>query len=289
MTGPATDTDRPLFSLVLATLHRTDELARFVDSLNAQDARVELIVIDQNKDDRLVPVLARLSGSIVLKHIRSEPGLSKARNVGLRHVTGSIVAFPDDDCWYPEGVLQFVEATFRGREDIDGLTGRSTDGSGAESAGNFSMSAGGVDITNVWSRGISFTIFLRAPAVRMAGLFDETLGVGAGTRFGSGEETDFLISAVKAGARIWYDPRLVVHHPDPVATYDEKARRRGYSYGVGMGRVLAKHRYPLRQRLRSIVRPLGGSVIAVLTLRFAKAAYHWNVARGRMEGMCARP
>lgn len=276
------------FSLVLATLNRTTELERFVLSLNRQEGSIQLIVIDQNKDDRLVPILAKLKPGIDLLHLRSAPGLSKARNVGLKHVDGDVVAFPDDDCWYPEGVLQFVHAKLAHSQEIDGITGRSTDGEGAASAGNFDRSAGPVDLRSVWGRGISFAIFLRRKVADQIGDFDESLGVGAGTRFGSGEETDYLIRGLKLGARLWYDPELIVYHPNPVATYDVKARARGYSYGVGMGRVLTKHGYPASFLARAVIRPLAGSVLSAATLRFAKAAYHLNISRGRLQGILAK-
>ena len=277
------------FSLVLATLNRTVELERFVHTLNRQDASVQLIVIDQNKDDRLVPILAKVKPSVDVLHLRSSPGLSHARNVGLKHIDGDIVAFPDDDCWYPDGLLKFVDTTLASAPEIDGLTGRSTDGSGAESAGNFDKVPGLMDLKSVWRGGISFAIFLRRNLADRIGDFDITLGVGSGTRFGACEETDFLIRGLKFGGRLWYDPNLVVHHPNPIANYDARARARGYSYGMGMGRVLSKHRYPVPFLARSVIRPLAGFALSIGTLRFLKAAYHFNIARGRLLGMRAKP
>lgn len=277
------------FSLVLATLNRTVELERFVLTLNRQEAAVQLIVIDQNKDDRLVPILAKLVPSVDLLHLRSAPGLSKARNVGLKHVDGDVVAFPDDDCWYPDGVLKFVSTRLENSPDIDGITGRSTDGEGEASAGNFDKSSGLVDLKTVWGRGISFAIFVRRKVADQIGDFDETLGVGAGTRFGSGEETDYLIRGLKLGARLRYDPELIVYHPNPVANYGVKARARGYSYGLGMGRVLTKHGYPMSFLARSVIRPFAGFALSAATLRFSKAAYHLSITRGRLLGIWAKP
>ena len=46
------------FSLILATVDRTGEVERLLDSLDSQTHReFELIVVDQNKDERLVPLL----------------------------------------------------------------------------------------------------------------------------------------------------------------------------------------------------------------------------------------
>ena len=46
------------FSLVLSTINRTDEVRRFLTTLDSQTYRqFELIVVDQNKDGRLLPIL----------------------------------------------------------------------------------------------------------------------------------------------------------------------------------------------------------------------------------------
>ncbi|HEY4074281.1 MAG TPA: glycosyltransferase family A protein [Herbaspirillum sp.] len=117
------------FSLVLATVGRSEEVARFLASLDAQDYRnFELIVIDQNDDERLAPLLKVYRERFRFLHVRSARGLSRARNVGLRLAGGDVIAFPDDDCWYPLGLLQKVASELNGNPDIDGITGRFTDG-----------------------------------------------------------------------------------------------------------------------------------------------------------------
>ena len=173
-------------SLILATKGRVEEFAKCVHSLSRQTgAEVELIVVDQNRDDRLQPILAALPFPVL--HLRSEPGLSRARNAGLTAATGDIVAFPDDDCWYPDDLLSRVADFFAKNPAADGLTGRSEDGEGKASGGSFSMQPSPVTVRDVWKMGISYTIFLRAAVCAAVGPFDEELGVGAGTRFGSGK------------------------------------------------------------------------------------------------------
>lgn len=276
------------FSLVLGTLGRTMEVARFLASLDAQSHReFELIVVDQNPDNRLVPLLAPYGERFALIHLRSEPGLSRARNVGLRQISGEVIAFPDDDCWYPPGLLRHVHDPLLNHGEWDGMTGRSVDGQGAESAFSYGREAAPLDRFNVWVQAISYTIFLRRAAVEEIGPFDETLGVGAGTIFGSGEETDYLLRGLQLGQRIVYAPELTVRHPNPEITIDKRVLKRAYAYGCGMGRVLAKHHYPLWFKARSLVRPLGGALLSLSGLKATRAILHWNRCIGRLRGLRA--
>ena len=73
----------------------------------------------------------------------------------------------------------------------------------------------------VWNRVNSHTLFLRRDAVAQAGRFDESLGLGSGQPWHSGEETDFVVGALQAGARIEYDPSFVVVHPQRRPTAPE--------------------------------------------------------------------
>jgi glycosyltransferase involved in cell wall biosynthesis len=272
-------------SLILATKNRVEEVATFVRSLAQQRYdNLELIIVDQNEDDRLEASLIQAKLLFRILHLRSESGLSRARNVGMAFATGDIIAFPDDDCSYPEGLLARVASEFQSYPSVDGLTGRSEDGRGQASGGSFSRCQGRVDIENVWKQGISYTIFLRSSVCAAVGPFDEELGVGARTRFGSGEETDYLIRAVKSGFNIQYLPDLVVIHPNPIF-YNRNHCSKAFRYGVGMGRVLSKHRYNLSFSLYTVLRPLAGAVLSLLTLRPQKAVYHLAIARGRASGL----
>jgi GT2 family glycosyltransferase len=272
-------------SLILATKGRVEEMKRFMRSLAQEgNGSFELIVVDQNEDDRVGAILRELNLRFPIIHLRSEVGLSRARNVGATAATGDIIAFPDDDCWYPARLLERVAGEFQRRPSVDGLTGRSEDGRGRPSGGSFSRGKGRVDINNVWKRGISYTIFLRSSVCAAVGPFDEELGVGARTRFGSGEETDYLIRAVRLGFNIQYLPDIVVFHTNSIL-YTQTDCKKAFRYAVGMGRVLSKHRYKLSYNLYQILRPIGGALLSLLTLRARKAAYHLAIARGRLCGL----
>lgn len=278
------------FSLILGTIFRTEELARFLDSLAKQDYRdFELIIVDQNTDDRLSPLIDIWRHKMEIKHLRSSlNGLSRARNEGLKVAVGDFIAFPDDDCWYPQSLLSEVAAWFENHPGLEGISGQSRDGGGRLSQMPWPSEPALFDRFKVWTQAISYTIFLRRLVVDAVGSFDETLGVGAGTPWGSGEETDYLLRALSLQFQLIYEPSIFVFHPHPLTQYDEKLFARGAAYGAGMGRVLRKHGAPGWFRGYVLLRALAGTLLGLLVLQPGMARFHWNVFLGRLSGLSSR-
>jgi len=273
------------FDLVVATLGRSDELEVLLDSLEKQSFRAfRVLLVDQNDDDRAQTALARHPGISALR-LRSEPGLSRSRNVALPHVSADIVGFPDDDCSYPADLLERVAARFSARADLDGLTGRAADAAGHGSASWPTMPATVTDRT-VWNSVNSHTLFLRREAVERAGRFDESLGLGSGRPWHAGEETDFVVGALRAGARIEYDPSFVIVHPQRRPTPAE-LRALGARDGASVGYILRKRRYPVRTVARMLVRPLGGAALSAARGDLVRARYHVATLAGRARGYLA--
>jgi len=275
----------------MATVGRTGEPGAFLASLYPRPgvpdvalADVEVIVVDQNPDQRLSAVLAPHRERIEVLHLRPGfVGASRARNLGLTYARGEFVAFPDDDCRYPPGLLGSVARAFKDHREASGITGRLVDDEGRDSILSFDPEPGPVTKGNVWNRGIEATLFFRRDALSEL-RFDETLGRGAGTPWGSGEGTDLLLRLLERGDCIRYEPSLTVLHPQPVPPYGKKADWRAYDYGRGMGRVLKLHSYGALSKARHCAEPVGRAVRAGARLRPAEARYHLNAARGRLEG-----
>lgn len=279
-------------SLVLATLNRTLEVKHFLETLSHQTYRdFEVIVVDQNLDDRLVPILESFKDHFPIIHLRSTPGLSHARNVALAHISGDMVAFPDDDCAYPPTLLEQVAQFFTKHTEWNGLTGQSVNQQGQDSA-RLDHQSGQITPFNVWRRGISYTIFLRKEVVVKTGFFDESLGVGANTPWGSGEETDYLLRAIDDG--LYYNSNIMVIHPikaepseiaRPIETAKPQQRHvKTYSYAMGRGRVLRKHNAPLWFVIYNWTRPLAGVTLSLLRGRSQEARSHWATFQGRVQG-----
>jgi len=277
------------YSILLATCGRTQELHQLFRSLLAQTWRdFEVIVIDQNPDDRLLEVLEPYAGQLTLRYLRSAPGHSRAFNAGLARITGDIIAFPDDDCWYDPDLLERVERLFRENPGWNGITGREIVPPGFSSGGRWDSRPGLMTRWNVWRRAITFSIFLRRSAVEGA-WFDESLGVGAGSPWGAGEETDYLLRAIERGHSIYYDPSLGVWHRGRSGPYSPQVFAKARHYGMGIGRVLRKHRYPLHFVAYHLVRPFGGALLYLSEGQPQRARYHWSIFSGRVNGWIARP
>jgi glycosyltransferase involved in cell wall biosynthesis len=271
----------PSFDLVVATVDRVSELERLLESLKAQTHRAfRVLVVDQNEDDRLEPILGERAFDIV--RLRAERGLSRARNAALEEIRADLVAFPDDDCLFTPELLERVARRFAGDPALDGLTGRAIDEAG-HSSSSWARDPALLTRENLWNRAISFTIFLRAPLVARVGRFDEQLGLGAGSPWTSGEEIDYLVRALDAGARIEYDPSLNVTHPDTRVS-PTTLRSLGNRDGASVGYILRKHAYPKRMVGRMLIRPIGGALIALARRDRAQAAFHLSTLRGRLLG-----
>jgi hypothetical protein len=112
---------------------------------------------------------------------------------------------------------------------------------------------------------ISYSIFLKSRFLDAAGDFDETLGVGAGTPWGAGEESDYLLRGLKSGRRLRYYPDLEVRHPRRDAASVDSARL--MSYARGHGRVLRKHGYSLFDLVLEVIKTTGAFVVFSLARR----------------------
>lgn len=284
---PMLNVKMPGFSLVLGTVERTDELSIFLDSLDAQVYRnFELILVDQNQDDRLSSILAPYTDRFPLVHLRTEKrGLTRAKNMGIERASKEVIGFPDDNCQYTPHFLLRVARFLAQYPEWDGIVGRSTDEGGRDSNGKFDKEAGPVDKYNAWRRGAAYSIFVRADRTRGV-RFDEKMGPGAGTEWGAGDETDYLLQLVGRGVSLFYDPGLFAIHPQPVTQDDKDASRRAYSYACGASHAVRKHRFPLWFQIWWVLRSVLRLTISLIRREeVCGPQYRWNLLKGRVRGL----
>ncbi len=244
-------------SLVVATVGRTEELRRLLQSLAGQTVQdFEAIIVDQNDDDRLHDLVTEFRArGLQLLHVQQKvKNVSAARNNGLRFATREFVAFPDDDCWYERDVVERVLLAWQQERGVDGVVGRWVE-RGLPAARRRTLSWRMMrKFREVETNSIE--IFLRRDLVLAIGGFDEHLGVSGW--FASGEETDLVMRVLRDGGRMVYVPQIEVHHhwgaemPGTMKQRWATCRSRGR----GTGALYAKHRLPPVVVARGFVAPI---------------------------------
>jgi glycosyltransferase involved in cell wall biosynthesis len=225
----------PRFSLIVPTLGRTTEVAEFLASIVDQNREdVELIVVDQNDDERVVPILEALPGDLSVLHLRlKEKNVSAARNAGMNAASGEIIAFPDDDCWYPPNLLNRVDAWFRENPGYAVLAVGALDDTGVASGNRWIQDACDIGPLNVLRTTFCSSLFVSDLARSRLVQFDPKLN--------RGEETDFILRLLATGLRGRFDRGLHIHHPRRDMLSGTVSRERAMSYGAGMGRLVRRH------------------------------------------------
>lgn len=272
-------------SLIMATINRVDVIGDFIKSLLLQSHQnFELIIVDQNEHNQVKKLLESYQDEkLKIKYIKSEPGLSKSRNAGLKYASGDIVGFPDDDCVYKFDTLEKVVNAFAYKPEYHLLTGKCEDENGDVSVAKFNHKSCDINKTNVWNCGVSVTLFVRKEVFKIVSGFDEHIGAGSGTLFGSGEETDFILNCLEANFKGHYEENIVVVHPNPLTEYNERSFKRAYLYGAGYTKVLSKHRYPIYKLGEALIRPLVATFIYFLNKN--KRKYYYYLFKGRITGL----
>jgi GT2 family glycosyltransferase len=219
---------RETVSLVICTRNRPRQLERCLRSVFELSLRPsEILVIDNTSGSAATQrVVASFEGVRYVKECL--PGLSRARNTGVRDSIGSLIAFTDDDIVLTRDWLQYLSDVFdephvaaasglvfpaelRTPAQIVFEKGFGGFNQGYEPrffCSEFLESAKG-QAAPVWSICAGGNMAVRRRTFDSVGLFDERLGAGAA---GCSEDSEFWYRVLASGAVCAYVPAAAVHH-----------------------------------------------------------------------------
>lgn len=271
---------------VIATKGRVAELRVLLASLAGQTKPLaEILVVDQNDHEELKAVMAEFP-HLPLRwlHRPDLRGANASRNVGWAQVSADLVFFPDDDCWYP---CDFVEraCVVQATTGADIVSGRAADPAGRTINGRFLEAPSWVSRETAWTTQIEWVFLIRTGVLRAVGGFDERIGPGAGTPWGSCEVQDLSLRAMAGGFRQFYDPDVYGHHDEfLVEPGAGNVIAKGGHYARGFGFVLAKHGYSPLTAAKWVMRPALRGCLELARCDVFKARYSLSVAKGRLLG-----
>jgi glycosyltransferase involved in cell wall biosynthesis len=244
-------------SVVIGTYNRANLLGRTLTALQGQRTAPgltwEVVVVDNNSSDdtRAVVRAASAAFPVPIRYVfEPRQGISHARNAGVHHAKGGIIAVTDDDCRPTPAWVQNVVDSLQ-RWDADALGGRilpewsSPPPSWLATDRHLQTSIAMLEDENVrrvelgpWQRENGFRVWganmaFRRSAFETAGGFDTSIGVRGKKKY-SHEDIAFVRKIVEAGKVVVYDPVSTVHHwVGPERMRKSYFRRHSFYYGEG--------------------------------------------------------
>jgi GT2 family glycosyltransferase len=261
------------------TDERWSDLQDAVASVRAQQpAPAQIVVVIDHNDGLLARARDALEGVTVVANAEAR-GLSGARNTGIQHASGEIVAFLDDDATALAGWTAHLLAPYAD-PDVLAVGGRVVprwdDARPRWLPPEFDWVVGCTYAGHRETAGpvrnlIGANMSVRREVVDAVGGFRHSLGRTASLPAGC-EETELFIRATQRfpTGRVWYEPDAVVSHRVPVARATRRYfRARCYAEGISKTYVsrlvgsrdgLASERaYTTRALPRALLRELSGA------------------------------
>lgn len=276
------------FSLIFCTLGRDAEVELFFRSLTNQSySNYEIIIVDQNKDDRVLKIYNNYKSFFSeSQYIRSaKKGLSLNRNIAIKYACGQILAFPDDDCIYRVDTLYNVLNIFQQNPLLDVISGTSSPDKISLTSDIFfdPKKLKKLNFNNAFGNAISYTLFFKnVDGVAGSLDFDELLGVGS--KYGSTEETSFLFDFINCGKLAARNKTLTIYHPDKDESFTDIPRIINYSLGVGAFAYKYKDiSYYLLLRLL-VLGPVFKLLICLLFFNRKKLFWNYFMIKHRWKG-----
>ncbi|MBN1123236.1 MAG: glycosyltransferase family 2 protein [Anaerolineae bacterium] len=236
------DSQNPLVSIIVPTYNEEADIARTMDALAAQTyPSIEVVVVDASRDrtPEIVQSYSDRIPNLRLLRQRPQPGVSVARNDGLRAATGEIVVILNADVFpEPDFVERIVPHYQNGADYL------SVDSKVANLDHAFPCFIQAQHVYDqqhnpeeaAWTEGFS----CRLAAALDAGGFPETFG-----RNTAGEDGVFTERLSRRHYRHAADFSIVVPHVAPAAFCEYWVQRLGRGRG-GAYRLYVHEKRPLR-------------------------------------------
>jgi hypothetical protein len=278
--------------ILLTTCHlRNDGVADLLRLIASEDAALRhgevqrlrhIILLQGSTSKQCDEVRKQLPNWAELMCCEQAMSSPAARNAMIRRLLdgeafdrAAVVAFPDDDAWYPTGGLACVARHFRDPQVQLLVTRYGPSPSASQCADAFRPT-----LQQSLSRGACAAIFVRAALLEQLGGFHELLGLG--TKLRGGEDTEFVHRAFHRtiGQTVCVPGTLVGHEAaDPV--------KKAAYYEGGLAAIMAHSRVSRAARI-ALMRKLGVGAWLVVTRRLSARGYLQSVTRARVNAPLVR-
>lgn len=274
-------------SIVIPTLGRMQQVDDLLSSIGrfASDLHPEVILVDQNPDDRLCKVVER-HAQLNVRHERVNfRGAARARNYGVGLQSADFVFFPDDDSMLMDGSLQKAVRFLEDNPDYGAISGKMVGRDGVGEMAKWAAEPQDIVEPTIYNCCVESSIIFRTSSFARCPM-DENLGVGV--FHGAEEGADQILRMLRKGSRIRYDPSIVFYHPHKVVTHESLAEvRRIFSYRCGFA-LFCKKNGLWKMYVKRLVLVTGYMIFLFVT-RSKKWRYYASEWCGLLSGLVVPP
>lgn len=204
----------PIYSLIIPTFKRADEVQECLESLTKQTFRnFEVIIADGTPGTSLESVTIPFQSLLDINFQYEEfIGVSEARNLGFLQAKGEYIIFLDSDCIIPEGYMQAVHSfVLANHPDLfGGPDAAAGDFSPVQKAISYSMTS---MLTTGGIRGKKQHVGAYHPRSFNMGMKKSVFeAVGGYSDFKCGEDIELSIRIIKKGFKVSLIEDAYVYH-----------------------------------------------------------------------------
>lgn len=229
----------PTVSIIVPVKNCADKIKSLLDSLMKVDYaknKFEVVIVDGNSTDNTWEVVAPYPVRLLIEEGR---GLNAARNTGLRHSKGEIIAFTDGDCVVPKNWLNKIIENFQDKgvgcvggsasRYYDDFLSQYSDESIMPVLRRFKKKEILSEVKPPLQYPAGCNMAVRREVFDRVGVFDESIKYGF-------DEDELVERICRAGYKMVLDPEVSIAHKHRSSILE--LLRQTFRYGRGIGIVL---------------------------------------------------
>jgi len=257
-------------------------------SLNQKILPQKIILIDQNVEALNLPADI-LANPLLIRNSTNKKSVSTARNTIVVPENTDWIFFCDDDGYPCADYSEKLKNILSANPTLEILAGSIVREDNKEYYSLRHKKGGSLKNFRNTKNLMGSNFVIKAKVFDELGRFDENFG--AGSRWGSSEETDFCWKAYFAGKNMEYFPELIVYHVPPFNESIKKGFYKAFKYGIGKGALVSKWLFKkkkikvLYELAEMIIVPFIQSLRGLFTLKFGLIATNFAALSGRIYGM----
>ena len=269
------------FSIICATVGRSNQINKLCKSLDNQIYKnFELIICDQNRQNFNLK-LKKIYTGIKIIFLKSKIGLSKARNKGVKVAKGDYFLFLDDDVYFNKNFLKNIDKTInKTKADILAYSVVNKHG---KFLLNYPKKDTYLNNTSEIFNSISSVSFAIKSNKKI--FFDNKIGLGSKSIYQSGEETDYILKAIRNfNFKVYFKRNIYLFHEIKQVSLLTEIKK-NFFYGCGWSYVVKKNNFHISFVIKNIFKLILNFIFNFLTLNFKKTMISISAIFGRTFGL----